>query len=99
MDFDLRQRRANLEMTQAELAEALGVAPNTIARWERGEREPEGQKILDLALHYLELKHELERQSKQRRPAALALLKRVASQKTKIERKLSLINSRQRKAA
>ena len=32
-----RQHRMKLRMTQKELAEALGVAPNTVARYERGE--------------------------------------------------------------
>jgi transcriptional regulator with XRE-family HTH domain len=32
----LRQRR-RLGMTQAELADLIGVAPNTVARWERDE--------------------------------------------------------------
>ena len=33
----LRKRRQDLGMTQAELAEAVGVAPNTVARYERDE--------------------------------------------------------------
>lgn len=34
---DLRARRRALALTQAALATRLGVTPNTIARWERGE--------------------------------------------------------------
>jgi transcriptional regulator with XRE-family HTH domain len=34
---ELRTLRQRLQWTQARLAEALGVAPNTVARWERGE--------------------------------------------------------------
>ena len=34
---DLRRRRRALGLTQVELAEHLGVSPNTVARWERGE--------------------------------------------------------------
>ena len=34
---DLRQERKKLGMTQKELAQALGVAPNTVARYERDE--------------------------------------------------------------
>lgn len=33
----LRHRRKRLKMTQAELAAALGLAPNTVARYERDE--------------------------------------------------------------
>lgn len=33
----LRAERARLGMTQAELAQAIGVAPNTVARYERDE--------------------------------------------------------------
>lgn len=35
---ELRERREALEMTQEQLATALGVKANTVARWERGER-------------------------------------------------------------
>lgn len=34
---DLRADRRRLGLTQAALAARLGVTPNTIARWERGE--------------------------------------------------------------
>ena len=33
---ELKTRRAALGMTQVELAEVLGVQPNTVARWENG---------------------------------------------------------------
>ena len=33
----LRAIRQGLALTQAALAEAIGVRPNTVARWERGE--------------------------------------------------------------
>jgi transcriptional regulator with XRE-family HTH domain len=35
--LELKQIRDSLGMSQAALAEALGVRPNTVARWERGE--------------------------------------------------------------
>lgn len=34
---ELRKRRARMGLTQAQLAAHLGVDPNTVARWERGE--------------------------------------------------------------
>ena len=34
----LRERRIQLGLTQEELAETLSVGPNTISRWETGER-------------------------------------------------------------
>lgn len=46
----LREHRAALGMTQAELAVQLGVAPNTVARWERGERRIEHPRLVRLAL-------------------------------------------------
>lgn len=33
----LREFRQRLGITQVAFAEAIGVAPNTVARWERGE--------------------------------------------------------------
>ena len=36
----IRSRRKNINLTQKELAEQVGVSTNTVARWERGETEP-----------------------------------------------------------
>ncbi len=33
----LKALRARLDLTQAQLAKSVGVAANTLARWERGE--------------------------------------------------------------
>lgn len=33
---ELKERRIALGLTQVQLAEILGVKPNTVARWERG---------------------------------------------------------------
>jgi ribosome-binding protein aMBF1 (putative translation factor) len=38
----LVRQRTSLGLSQKEMAGRLGVAPGTLARWERGEREPEG---------------------------------------------------------
>ena len=45
---EIRAIREVCRATQAEMAEWLGIAANTWARWERGEREPE-----PLMRHYL----------------------------------------------
>ncbi len=37
MEPDIKTLRERLGITQAELAEAVGAQPNTVARWERGE--------------------------------------------------------------
>ena len=50
----LRMTRIRLGMTQEQLADVLTVAPNTIARWERGEVKIEHAGMLRLALAGLE---------------------------------------------
>ena len=34
---EFRRLRRRLDLSQAKFAELVGVAPNTVARWERGE--------------------------------------------------------------
>ena len=46
----LRQLREEQELTQAQLAEILGVALNTVSIWERGERLPKDELIPEIAL-------------------------------------------------
>jgi transcriptional regulator with XRE-family HTH domain len=53
---DLLGRRNALRMSQAELGRALGVARNTVARWERGELEMRHAELIALALDRLEAK-------------------------------------------
>jgi DNA-binding transcriptional regulator YiaG len=47
--------RKRLGLTQAKLAERLGVCKNTVARWERGELSP-NSKMISLALFALDVK-------------------------------------------
>lgn len=46
----LRQRRALLGFTQAQLAEKLGTTQQTIARWESGKSDIPTSKLKELAL-------------------------------------------------
>lgn len=52
---EIRKARHDLGFTQVELGEALGVAANTVARWERDEVTPESPRMLRLALRGLEI--------------------------------------------
>ncbi len=47
----IHQIRKRLGLSQAELGQLLGVAGNTVARWERGELVP--PKVAVLAAEYL----------------------------------------------
>ncbi len=51
---ELKASRERLKMTQVQLAESLDLTANTIARWERGEVQPESPAMLRLALEQLE---------------------------------------------
>jgi transcriptional regulator with XRE-family HTH domain len=42
----LRDKRKLLRLTQAEIARQLGVAANTVARWERGEMRPSHPEVM-----------------------------------------------------
>jgi DNA-binding transcriptional regulator YiaG len=47
---DLREWRTVYQLTQEELAEMLNVQPNTIARWERGNKPIGNARMLTLSL-------------------------------------------------
>ena len=67
MDADeLKEKRKALEMTQAQLAEALGVNIMTISRWERGVRSIPPH--LSLALEAIEAnqKKKVSKRAKQK---------------------------------
>ena len=49
----IRQVRKRLSLSQAEFGELLGVAGNTVARWERGELVP--PRVAELAAEYLQI--------------------------------------------
>lgn len=54
IDDEIKRVRRELGWTQAELADALGVAANTVARWERGELAPRAPDLVRLALRAAE---------------------------------------------
>lgn len=49
----IKEYRKNLEMTQNQLAENLGVSRNTVARWEMNAVKPDSWQMLELALKHL----------------------------------------------
>ena len=49
----IRRIREQIGLTQAQLGEKLDVSANTVARWERGEIEPEHPRMLWCALQYI----------------------------------------------
>lgn len=53
---ELRSRRKALHLSQAELAQALGVTQNTISRWEVGSMKMDGPRSLwlDVEMQRLE---------------------------------------------
>lgn len=61
--IDIRKARKRLHMTQAQLADALGMKKNSIARMERGERPV--MPVTELAIKYLFVK--MTRASKPRK--------------------------------
>lgn len=54
---ELREQRLANKLSQAALARLMGVSPNTVARWERGERAI-NQGYVHLAFKVLKLKRE-----------------------------------------
>lgn len=43
MDIDIKEKRNELGISQWDLAESVGVSPETIRKWERGVTEPRKQ--------------------------------------------------------
>ncbi len=62
---ELKARRAALRMTQVQLAEILGVQPNTVARWENGVLDV--PRVVVLAVDTVE--RSFRRLTKTKRPA------------------------------
>lgn len=45
----IRELRQAVQMTQLELANAIGVTPSAVYKWERGQTEPSATNLRDLA--------------------------------------------------
>ena len=58
----LRQLRRRLRLSQAKLAALVGVAPNTVARWERGElgMKPTTARLIQLVTAQRKPKKEMK---------------------------------------
>jgi transcriptional regulator with XRE-family HTH domain len=54
---EIRNRREQMEMDSAELAEALGVPPETLAQWEAEQSQPEHPRLFELALEQVAFQH------------------------------------------
>lgn len=50
---EIKAARMKLQLTQGQLGELFGVSGNSIARWERGEREPDAKGMMALAFETL----------------------------------------------
>ena len=78
---EIKARRNELGLTQGELAARLGVALNTVSRWELGTSAPESGPMLDLALKYLEMTQQIAND-----PKVQKALHRLAESKAELQR-------------
>lgn len=60
----LKQTRQELGLTQKQFGELLGISSNTIARYERGEMQPQHPQVLAMAIEFLRLQTTPELQKK-----------------------------------
>ena len=49
MRGNMRAERARLGMSASELAAVIGVSPNALLSWERGEKEPKVANLIKLS--------------------------------------------------
>jgi transcriptional regulator with XRE-family HTH domain len=81
---EIKTRRNKLGLTQGELAERLGVAVDTVARWELGTSAPESAPMLDLALKHLEMTEQISAD-----PRIQKALNQLAASRTELRKQIS----------
>ena len=64
---DIRREREKLGITQDELAKLLGVATNTVSRWEIGQRNPHPLTLKAIRTVLAEVKAEMAKAGKKER--------------------------------
>lgn len=64
MRTNLRNARLAVGLTAEEAARKIGVHPNSLLMWERGETEPLGRRLLDLSKLYQKSPDELLKNEK-----------------------------------
>lgn len=52
MPNNMRLERVKRFLTLNQVAKSVGIHPNTLARWERGEAEPTARNLIELARYY-----------------------------------------------
>ena len=52
MRHNMRAERARAGMSVSKVAEAIGVHPNAVARWESGQAEPTASNLIALSALY-----------------------------------------------
>jgi transcriptional regulator with XRE-family HTH domain len=85
---EIKRQRLALNLRQEDLAAIFGVTRNTVARWERGEVQPDAPGMLRLALEALRLRHAFGPDSE--------LSRFIAEAEAKIDRALARVRERQR---
>ena len=81
---EIKARRTDLGLTQSELAAQLGVALDTVSRWESGTSVPESGAMLDLALKHLEMSRQITGD-----PAVQRALQRLAESNAELQKMLA----------
>lgn len=93
---EIKAARLQLNLTQAELGTLFGVSGNSIARWERGEREPDAKGMMALAFETLLLRQTLMEVANKKLLEAKTLLGELLATKRESQRRAR--KPRQKKA-